>query len=208
MTDDIAREAAFARAYRMTREAIERTAGTGRRFLVGELTRATGLSPTPVREALSRLVGEGLVDEHRGGGYFSARLDARDIVESYTLARILALAAIAERTLGASVQRTRRLAAALGSLPEPPDARITHLFERLAIDSGNRLLAVEMRRLNGRMAGLRRAEVAILVGLEEWAKEIPALMASADGERQIRWVECYCLAGQENADALADWLSA
>jgi len=208
MSDDIAREAAFARAYRMTRAAIEKSAGSGKRLLVGELTKATGLSPTPIREALSRLVGEGLVEEHRGGGYFAARLDVRDIVERYAVARILALGAIAERNSGLGLQRARRMAAAQEPLPAETSARIAYWFERLAIDSGSRLLAVEMQRLNGRMACLRRAEIAIVPGVTEWAGEIERLMGEADGERRSRWVECYCLAGQEYAGDLADWLSA
>lgn len=207
MNDDAAREAAFARAYRMIRTTIERRTEPGQRLLVGDFTRASGLSPTPVREALSRLVGEGLIEEHRGGGYYVPRLDARDVAEFYALARALALAAVAEGGGGPGSHRTRRFAASQGDLPAQPEAQIAHWFERIAVASGNRLLASETYRLNGRMSGIRRAEIAVMAGLASRIEEIGGLVEARDQAGQTLWIERYCREGREHAVEIADWLS-
>lgn len=207
MHDDAAREAAFARAYRMIRTVIGRSTDPGQRLLVGDFTRATGLSPTPVREALSRLVGEGLIEERRGGGYYVPRLDARDVVEFYAVARALALAAVAEGGGGPGAQRTRRIAASQGDVPAEAEGRIAYWFERIAIASGNRLLASETYRLNGRMAGIRRAEIAVMAGLAARIEEIGDLVGTRDQAGQTLWIELYCREGREHAAEIADWLS-
>lgn len=206
MHDDAAREAAFARAYRMIRTTIERRTDSERRLLVGDLTKVTGLSPTPVREALSRLVGEGLVEELRGGGYYVPRVSARDVMEFYTLARALALAALSEGG-GQGAHRTRRFAAAQPDIPEPPEAKIAYWFERISIASGNKLLTVETYRLNGRMAGVRRAELAVRSDLADRLGELGRLVEAGDQPGQATWIEGYCGQGRDHAEEIADWLS-
>jgi DNA-binding GntR family transcriptional regulator len=207
MNDDAAREAAFARAYRMIRTTVEQRAEAGQRLLVGVFTRATGLSPTPVREALSRLVGEGLIEEHRGGGYYVPRLDARDVAELYALGRALALAAITERQSGRGMHRTRRLAASLAEPPLEAEAQAAYWFERLAVASGSLLLANEMRRLSGRMAGIRRAEIVVMTDLATRLEAIAVMVERDDAGGLIGWIEEYCREGQEKAGEIADWLT-
>jgi len=208
MNDDAAREAAFARAYRMIRTTIEQRTEAGQRLLVGDFTSASGLSPTPVREALSRLVGEGLIEEHRGGGYYVPRVDARDVAECYTLARALALAAVVEGAAGKGTHRTRRFAAAQAEPPYRVEAQGAYWFDRIAIASGNRLLAAETYRLNGRMSGIRRAEIAVIAGIAARFDALGALLDTNDQAGQTLWIERYSREGQANAEALADWLSA
>jgi DNA-binding GntR family transcriptional regulator len=207
MSDDAAREAAFARAYRMIRAAIDQTASPGQRLLVGDFTRITRLSPTPVREALSRLVGEGLIEEHRGGGYFVPRLDMRDVVEFYAMVRAVTSAAISERAAGQSIQRTRRLAAERTSPPEQVEGQVAYWLDHIAIISGNRLLATETRRLNARMAGVRRAEAALVTSMPAWLQEIGSLIETGDTSGQRQWLDRYCRSGQDKAEEIADWLS-
>lgn len=207
MNDDAAREAAFARAYRMIRTAIERPTEAGQRLLVGDFTRATGLSPTPVREALSRLVGEGLIEEHRGGGYYVPRLDARDVAEFYALTQALGLAAIAQRRSGSGVHRTRRLAASLTEPPLQPEAQAAYWFERIVVASGSLLLANEMRRLSGRMAGIRRAEIVVMPDLAPRLEAITVMIDREDSGGLSAWIEEYCHEGQEKAGEIADWLA-
>lgn len=57
----------------------------GEQLMARDLARELRLSATPVREALSRLAGEGLLEDRRGAGYFAWRLDAVDLVELYDL---------------------------------------------------------------------------------------------------------------------------
>jgi len=207
MNDDAAREAAFARAYRMIRTTVEQRADAGQRLLVGDLTRSTGLSPTPVREALSRLVGEGLVEERRGGGYYVPRLDARDIAEFYTLAWALARTAIVRRPSGRGMHRTRRLAASLSEPPREAEAQAAYWFERIAVASGSLLLAHEMRRLSGRMAGIRRAEIVVMTDLAIRLASMAAMVECDDARGLLRWIEQYCREGEEKAGEIADWLT-
>ncbi|WP_392354013.1 GntR family transcriptional regulator [Brevundimonas sp. LF-1] len=54
-------------------------------MVVTTLARELGLSPTPVREALARLAGEGVIEHWPGRGYFAPRLAASDIVEALRL---------------------------------------------------------------------------------------------------------------------------
>ena len=66
--------------------ALTALAGDGR-LVWGEPLVATalakdfGLSPTPVREALARLSGEGLIDHRPGRGYFAPGPGAQDVVD-------------------------------------------------------------------------------------------------------------------------------
>lgn len=206
MNDDAAREAAFARAYRTIRTTVEQRMEPGRRLLVGDFTRATGLSPTPVREALSRLVGEGLIEEHRGGGYYVPRLDARDVAEFYALARAMALAAIDQRQSRGGMHRTRRLAASLAEPPLLAESLAAYWLERIAVASGSLLLASEMRRLSGRMAGIRRAEIVVMTDLATRLEAIGLMVEREDASGQIGWIEEYCREGEEKAGEIADWL--
>ncbi len=59
--------------------------GHGRPLLVSEVAAELGLSTTPVREAMARLVGEGMIEEHRGRGYMTWRMDSADLKELYEL---------------------------------------------------------------------------------------------------------------------------
>ncbi len=65
--------------YHMALSALSGFAGEGRfgagtPLVVTTLARELGLSPTPVREALARLAGEGVIDHWPGRGYFSPGL--------------------------------------------------------------------------------------------------------------------------------------
>ncbi len=52
----------------------------GQHLPINDISVALGLSASPVREALSRLCGEGLVEERRGLGYFTRAMPTEDIV--------------------------------------------------------------------------------------------------------------------------------
>lgn len=74
--------------------ALAAFAGEGR-FAWGEPLVATalaaelGLSPTPVREALARLAGEGLIEHRPGRGYYAPSPGADDVADLYELHRRL-----------------------------------------------------------------------------------------------------------------------
>lgn len=57
----------------------------GGRISVKQLADILKVSPTPLREILSRLVGRGLVEERRSEGYYLARLDPPGLADLYRL---------------------------------------------------------------------------------------------------------------------------
>lgn len=71
----------------------------GSRVQASDIASLLGISPTPVREALSRLAGQGLLIDCRAIGYFVPPIDPVDLRNLYALASMLALSAM--RSLGA-----------------------------------------------------------------------------------------------------------
>ena len=57
----------------------------GMRIAATEVADTLKLSATPVREALSRLAGEGLLEDRRGQGFFLRPLSGVDIADLYRL---------------------------------------------------------------------------------------------------------------------------
>lgn len=65
----------------------------GARIDVNEIAAADGVSPTPVRNALNRLVGAGLLVSHSNEGFFAPILSEQDLRELYdSSAALLGLA--------------------------------------------------------------------------------------------------------------------
>lgn len=67
----------------------------GAPLAVNALAADLGVSPTPVREALARLAGEGLVTRTASSGYATVTRDRRELAELYGLAGLLAEATLA-----------------------------------------------------------------------------------------------------------------
>ena len=80
------RPAPFRRALSDLRERLrDGRLPPGARILAADVAAELKLSQTPVREALSRLAGEGLLEERRGEGVFVRRLSRSDIADLYRL---------------------------------------------------------------------------------------------------------------------------
>jgi hypothetical protein len=199
-------ETAFSRALRMVRAAVEQSIGSDRRLLVTELSRMTGLSPTPVREALSRLIGENLLVEHRGDGYHTHRNDGREVAELYCLVRGFGRMALAVRETPRPVPILQGKTADDGQ-PDRPDRQLAYWLEMLAASSGNRLLLHETARLNRRMVGIRQAELLIIEGLPGMIEEIARLVHEDDISGQKSWLQEYFTRGIADAHRIAAWLS-
>jgi DNA-binding GntR family transcriptional regulator len=80
----------------------------GQPLSIVDLATRLGVSRTPVKDALSRLSVEGLIEEVPRRGYFVARLDAQEVAELLEVRLILELAA-AER--GVAVVQPEQIAA-------------------------------------------------------------------------------------------------
>lgn len=83
------------RTYQIVRdEILTNRLPPGSRLVIVELAQRLGVSRTPVKDALSRLAAEGLVEDVPRKGYYVTRLDAQDIVDLIDARLIVELAAV------------------------------------------------------------------------------------------------------------------
>lgn len=69
----------FGDALASLRRALQTGLAPGQHLPVNDVAAALKLSTSPVREALSRLCGEGLIEDRRGHGYFTRSIPLEDI---------------------------------------------------------------------------------------------------------------------------------
>lgn len=117
------------------------------RLAAGVLAPELGLSPTPVREALARLAGEGLLEERRGQGFFVRRLSARDVADLYGLALAHLRIALGDRSGAPAASQGR------SPWPVPPPAACSvgegSPWEAEPVAAADRLLAAWVREGGG-----------------------------------------------------------
>lgn len=131
------------------------------------------LSTTPVREALARLSGEGLVERAPAGGYVARRLDATTARELY---------AMHGHYVRIALELNFR---ALGPirLPAPgfeagrPVVAVDRLFAIVVCAAGNEVLWEAYRKVAGRLDLLRRLEPHLFDDLSEEAAGLYAAWA-------------------------------
>lgn len=70
----------FGTALGSLRSALDQGLEPGRHLPIADIAAALKLSASPVREALSRLSGEGLIEDRRGLGYFTRSAPQEDII--------------------------------------------------------------------------------------------------------------------------------
>lgn len=155
----------------------------GARLTAGAIAERLQLSPTPVREALSRLAGEGLLDDRRGQGYFTPQLGARDIEQLFRLQlELLGIAcANAQARPPAALERLEH-ALSQARPSERPQLGSERLFRFLAA-TGSHTLTRHLRRLQDQLAPARRAEPQVLTQLDaELAQLFDAARTDRPGE--------------------------
>jgi DNA-binding GntR family transcriptional regulator len=154
--------------------------GPGARITAMEVADELRLSTTPVREALSRLAGEGLVEDRKGQGYFVRTLSAGDIADLYRLSLAHLLIALeprrASRTPGADEA---------ANIDLDPVARTEAEFRRWVAQTGSRVLIREFRTLQIQVGPARRMEAQIIPDL---AAEAEGLLARAQQESRGEWL--------------------
>lgn len=151
----------------------------GEPLTITELAQDLGLSATPVREALSRLAGEGLIEDRRGRGYFARRVDVADLVELYGM-RAIYLAAAVDRSR-ADLEPFRREGAGEAAGPaRPMDA----IFDRLIAEAGDRTLSEAYRALEERLGPASAVEAAVFEASEEAAWRTAIVSEKPEVQRQ------------------------
>lgn len=143
-------------AYRAVKLALaDPDRAVGSQIIVTDLAAMLGLSATPVREAIARLVGEGLVEDRHRQGYFVPRFNEKRVADLYWLQDVCLRAGL-RRTPGDGAARQ----------PDLTDGADTGDMRRLcrliAARSGSAVLAAIVENLSDRLAPYRRAEQDIV----------------------------------------------
>ncbi len=139
----------------------------GHRLTEEELCAEFRVSRSPVREALGRLVENGLVDKRARQGYSVRRVDLQEIHELYDVRLVLELAVV--QSLCASgmdpdaLERLeaywRGLFAALPDMAGPLADADEAFHEVLARDAGNRVMQQLLKYVDQRIHFVRRADI-------------------------------------------------
>lgn len=153
-------------AYRQLRDRL--LAGSfplTRRLAEERLAALVGVSRTPVRHALIRLHGEGLISRHRDGGYRPAVPDPTDIAQLYEARRVLEIGALwcpaeaGTRHDRATLEHLREDWETLRRDQPAADADFVSVDEdfhvRLATSAGNDILVDLLRSINARIRVVR-----------------------------------------------------
>jgi DNA-binding GntR family transcriptional regulator len=190
-------------AYRQLRDRL--LAGSfplTRRLAEERLAALVGVSRTPVRHALIRLHGEGLISRHRDGGYRPAVPDPNNIASLYEARRALEIGALwrpaeaGTRHDRAALDHLREDWEALRRDQPPANAGFVSLDEdfhtRLAGSAGNEVLVDLLRSINARIRVVRihdfLTDDRIELTIAEHLQMLGAVMADdpAQAERIFR----------------------
>lgn len=158
----------------------------GAPLTIVDLAREFRLSPTPVREALSRLAGQGLVEDVPGKGYFVRLLQPGDIVDLISIHAMYVAAGFdaAERH-----QQGVRPAGILAppSLPDLPSAPVEDpppvslaegAFEFVVLQAGNATLMRAQQRLADRLAPARHVEQQVIAEVDVELRDLASLLGA------------------------------
>ncbi len=126
----------------------------GEALVVTELAAEVGLSPTPVREALACLAGEGLIERRRGRGYFYPQLTTCEVIDLFELQLAFLHAALTLHPRG--VGSLRKAVSGI----DPLDGTQA-LFDAIIHQSANTALMMAHRRVTHRLGPVLRTERAL-----------------------------------------------
>ncbi|MGS2616722.1 GntR family transcriptional regulator [Micromonospora sp. LZ34] len=185
------------RAYRhLKRSILEQVYPGGQLVSEGEIAEATGVSRTPVREALLRLEAEGLVRLYPKRGALIRPVSAREITDVIEARRLVELHA-AERVWPRRAALRAELAARLAEMRAAHAAGdLTALmaadraFHATVVDAaGNEILAELYQRLRDRQLRMGEASFRLSPGWAEVAlTEHAAQLAALEGDDPQRWL--------------------
>jgi DNA-binding GntR family transcriptional regulator len=156
----------FTQALASLRERIQSGAlAGGAPVVVQDEAERLGLSTTPVREALARLSGEGLVERALSGGYVTLRLDATAARDRWAMHAYCVRIAVEfnARALGAFRPPAPPFE------PGRPIVAANRLFSAIVCSAGNQVLWDAFRKVSGQLDLVRRYEAALFDDLSDEA---------------------------------------
>lgn len=178
---------AAARAYeRIRKEILNGTFSAGMRLGEEELASLTGVSRTPVREALRRLSSEGFVEFHTNRGAKVASLDLDDLRELYFLRALLegrAARLAAEHITEDELAKLGGLADAMEALG--PTQSADELMKVAALNQDFHQIIIEASRsdrLAGQLASIRHVPLVHRTFLDY---PVDALLRSFSHHREL-----------------------
>lgn len=138
----------------------------GSRIAASRLAASLHLSATPVREALSRLAGEGLVEERRRQGFFVRTLSGVDVADLYRMA-------LAQLLILSGRDRGRRLPdPEAGAPPTDPVPATEAFFLAWVAAAGSRTLVETYRTISTQLGPVRRVEPLVFDDLADEAADL------------------------------------
>jgi hypothetical protein len=145
----------------------------GERIAAVDIAADLRLSATPVREALWRLVGEGLLEDRRGQGFFVRPLTATDITDLYGLS-------LAHLDIAHEPERTpvRRLPAPMPGIDvkmTDPVRDVERLFAGWISETGSPALIAAHRAILIQLGPVRRVEPKLFEDLATEASKLRVL---------------------------------
>lgn len=146
----------------------------GSRVQAGDVVSVLGISATPVREALSRLAGQGLLIDRRAMGYFVPPVDPVDLRDLYSLASMLAVSAMRSINLP-SLDRQR-----YGTGAELPCGCAGELLVTIASLAANSALCLVAANVDDRLAPFAAVEKAMFGEEDREQGEFVHWLASCD----------------------------
>lgn len=186
-----AMERSYANLKRMLREGHF---PTGYRLEANRLADELGVSMTPVRDVLHRLVGEGLVEASSGEGFHVPRLSERALRDLYEWNA--ALLTIAARTMHRPIPDTDT--PPLWSVPQGAD-RTAALFARLGAGAPNGEIGAAVANASDRLHPYRLVEPHVLPVDEHELDEL-----ASSGSAQAQAIRRYHLRRMKLAAALVE----
>lgn len=157
----------------------------GTRLEAAKLADELGVSVTPVRDSLNRLVGERLVEFWPGEGYRVARLTERTLRDLFLFNRDLLIRAAAAAPTWPIETGQEELAA---GYPE----RVAQLFSIVAAGSGNTITTETIAGLNDRLHPVRCLDPDLITRCDAEIEILARLLAgSHDLHARDRWLTSY-----------------
>ena len=154
----------------------------GQSVVVVEEARRLRMSPTPVREALACLCGEGLIERSPSEGFVTPRLDVAVIRDRFRFRLKL---------LQISLETTSTVRLRAGPAPLLAATALDHSLARLVRAHGNVALYEAYRRVASQLAPVRASERRVLADLEAEASELATILSAQDRTRARHALDAY-----------------